>query len=203
MQRIIQLFAVFVILIITSQHSYAFNPKEGHKEGILILKSGIVLKGKILPLPNFHESGTSFKNDNGQETIIAHHQIEKISIGNRTFIPKMIEIDEKTIPTYAEIIVQDNASLWKIYYNIEKVLGKNHKGIKFETGWLIKSPLKGSIVLNIHPTSKQVAKALEHPMFAIKKHHHQFVDEVALRNLLDLYNTSLAKLESELNDNNR
>ncbi|MFN8295505.1 MAG: hypothetical protein U0T69_04880 [Chitinophagales bacterium] len=203
MQRLISFLLAFLLVSLFSKDMLAFHPKDGYKDGELVLKSGLVLKGKVLPLASYNESGTAFKNEQGTTSTFSHHQIAKIKYGDQFLFPKTIDKQGKNIAAYAELIQEGSASLWKTYFYDEKGLGKNTSAVKFDSGWLIYSPTSGSVYLNSFPSIKQVSIALHHPEISIQSSKKIQLDEMELRNIITSFNSSITQLESYKNDNSK
>lgn len=203
MQRVFSLLLTFVFFSVFSKELLAFHPKNGYKDGVLILKSGLELIGKVLPLATYNESGTAFKNDHGTVSTFSHHQIEKIKYGDQFLFPKTIVKQGKNIAAYAELVEEGSASLWKTYFYHEQALGKNTSAVKFDSGWLIYSPTTGAVSLNSSPSIKQVSTALHHPEVSIPSNKKIQLDEMELRTIISSFNTSMTQLESDKNDNSK
>lgn len=194
MLRVAHLLTVLALALIISKPSFGINPKEGFKEGFIVLTSGDVIKGKVLPLAKYNESGTSFKNENGIITTIPHHKIAKVFYDNQAFYAKTIQLQGKSIDVYANLVEGGNTSLWKTYFYDEKNIGKNNTIIQFQQGWLIKSPVTGHHTLALKPRSNQVAQALQHPMVTLEINNKHTLTEIDLKSAVATFNSSVVQL---------
>ena len=203
MQRIFQFMMAAALMLGTGFSALAFHPKEGYKDGKIILKSGLELKGKVLPLAKHNEHGTAFRNEQGKVSIIAHDQIAKVTFGEQELIAKTIQVNGKSVQAYTEIVEEGNAALWKAYFYDEKAQGKNSTVTTFQNSWMIYSPVNGLTVLGEKPSAKKVAEALQHPEIAADTKGKHLLNESELRAVVSTFNTALTLLESGNNEKNR
>lgn len=183
--------------------SFAFQPKDGFKQGSIELKDGQVLTGEVLPLANFNQPSTLFKSADGAQKTIAFNTIKKVVYGDMELLTGTAKINGKSTSVYLQVLEKGTATLYKAFFYGAQSMGKNNAVTAFQQSWMVSSPLNGLVALGKNPSEKLLAKALDHPAMNLSAEAKKLQTEADLIQWIQNYNSmalSMPVPSNEIND---
>jgi len=184
--------AMMIMAMVLPMFAMATQPSNLSK-GTIVLKGGETLVGLVSPLGQFPNNGTLFQAEKGgKQTIIAHNRIERIEFDGASYVPATIQVDNKAVPAYLKEKTTGSANLYKAYFFAPKSMGKNNNMIQKQWSWVVSTAHHGPVALGHNPSSKQLAKVLDHPVVNFEFSTEQ-LDEASIIRLVEEYNTTVAR----------
>jgi hypothetical protein len=184
--------AMMIMAMVLPLFAMANQPSNLSK-GTIVLKGGETLVGLVSPLGQFPNNGTLFQAEKGgKQTMVAHDRIERIEYEGAWYVPATIQINNKSVSAYLKEKAGGSANLYKAYYYAPKAMGKNNSMIQKQWSWVVSTAHHGPVALGHNPSSKQLAKVLDHPVVNFEFSTQQ-LDEASIIRLVEEYNTAVAR----------
>lgn len=174
-----------------SQLAISMEISKGYSEGKIDLKSGETLEGMIAPMADSRQTNVLFKSTlESDPLLIKHRSIKSMEKAGIVLIPKQINWEGKSVHAYLEEKLDGSYALYKAHFYGRVKRGKNNSSYELQSVWVVKSPIKGFVVLGKNVKASDLNLALTHPKNELKLEENP-IDENQLVEVIRSHNEKI------------